>query len=197
MGKRLVILASGSGSNAQALLDRDDLGATVAAVIADVDGAPVLERARAAGVEAVCVDRRAYADRSAWESALVDAVQTRAPDLVVLAGFMRILSGDFVRRWPLLNVHPSLLPSFPGAHAVEDALAHGAKVTGVTVHFVVEDVDAGPIVAQAPVPIEPDDTPDTLHARMKAVEHHLLPHAVALFCADRLSVDGRTVRILS
>ena len=196
MSKRLVVLASGSGTNAQALLDRRDLGATVVAVVADVEEAGVLDRARAAGAEAVCVDRRAYDDRSAWEQALIAAVQDRAPDLVVLAGFMRILSGDFVRRWPILNVHPSLLPSFPGAHAVEDALAHGVKVTGVTVHFVVEEVDAGPIVAQAAVPIAPGDTADTLHARMKSVEHELLPEAVALFCADRLQVEGRIVRIL-
>jgi phosphoribosylglycinamide formyltransferase-1 len=196
MGKRLVVLASGTGSNAQALLDRGDLGATVVALVADVADAGALQRAEAAGAEAVCVDRHAYDDRATWETALIDAVEQRTPDLVVLAGFMRILPGDFVRRWPILNVHPSLLPAFPGAHAVDDALAHGVKVTGVTVHFVVEEVDAGPIVAQAPVAVEEGDTPDTLHARMKAVEHQLLPDAVALFCADRLAVDGRTVRIL-
>jgi phosphoribosylglycinamide formyltransferase-1 len=195
MGKRLVVLASGSGSNAQALLDRDDLGGSVAAVVTDVATAGVIARAEAAGVEAVCVDRAAYPDRATWEAALIDAVAQREPDLVVLAGFMRILSGAFVSRWPILNVHPSLLPSFPGAKAVEDALAHGVKVTGVTVHFVVEEVDAGPIVAQQAVPIEPGDTPDSLHDRIKAVEHRLLPDAVALFCTDRLTVDGRTVRI--
>ena len=195
MGKRLVVLASGSGSNAQALLDRDDLGGDVVAVVTDVATAGVIARADAAGVEAVCVDRTAYADRATWEAALIDAVAQREPDLVVLAGFMRILSGAFVSRWPILNVHPSLLPSFPGAKAAEDALAHGVKVTGVTVHFVVEEVDAGPIVAQQAVPIEPDDTPASLHDRIKAVEHQLLPHAVALFCTDRLTVDGRIVRI--
>ena len=195
MGKRLVVLASGSGSNAQALLAREDLGGDVVAVVSDVATAGVLARAEAAGVEAVCVDRAAYADRATWEAALIAAVAEREPDLVVLAGFMRILSGAFVSRWPILNVHPSLLPSFPGAKAVEDALQHGAKVTGVTVHFVVEEVDAGPIVAQQVVPIDPDDTPESLHDRIKAVEHRLLPDAVALFCTDRLSVDGRTVRI--
>ena len=197
MGKRVVILASGAGSNAQALLDRDDLGATVVAVVTDVPGAAVRDRARAAGVEDVCVDRTAYADRATWEAALIQQVADRAPDLVVLAGFMRILSGDFVRRWPTLNVHPSLLPAFPGAHAVDDALAHGVKVTGVTVHFVVEEVDAGPIVAQEAIGIDPSDTPDSLHARLKALEHRLLPDSVALFCADRLAVDGRHVRIIS
>ena len=195
MGKRLVVLASGSGSNAQALLDRRDLGGDIVAVVADVPDAGVLRRAEAAGVDRVCVDRHAYPDRNTWEAALIAAVADRAPDLVVLAGFMRILSGAFVRRWPILNVHPSLLPSFPGAHAVSDALEHGVKVTGVTVHFVVEEVDAGPIVAQEAVAIAPDDTSDSLHERLKAVEHRLLPDAVALFCADRLDVAGRTVRI--
>jgi len=193
VGKRIVVLASGAGSNAQAVLDRPDLN--VVAVVADVPGAGVLARAEAAGVESVCVDRGGYADRPTWEAALIGAVDARRPDLVVLAGFMRILSGDFVRRWPTLNVHPSLLPAFPGAHAVEDALAHGVKVTGVTVHFVVEEVDAGPIVAQEALDVHPDDTPETLHERMKAVEHRLLPDAIALFCADRLLVTGRHVRI--
>lgn len=196
MAKRVVILASGAGSNAQALLERDDLGATIAAVVTDVAGAGVLDRAAAAGVEGVCVDRKGYGERTSWEAALTEQVAQRAPDLVVLAGFMRILSADFVRRWPILNVHPSLLPAFPGAHAVDDALAHGVKVTGVTVHFVVEEVDAGPIVAQDAVAIRQDDTAASLHERLKALEHRLLPESVALFCADRLAVDGRHVRII-
>ena len=195
MGKRLVVLASGNGSNAQALLDRDDLGGDIVAVVADVPDAGVLKRAEAAGVEGVCVDRRGYDDRTTWETDLISTVADRAPDLVILAGFMRILSGAFVRRWPILNVHPSLLPAFPGAHAVEDALEHGVKVTGVTVHFVVEEVDAGPIVVQEAVAVAPDDTADSLHDRLKSIEHRLLPDAVALFCADRLERAGRTVRI--
>jgi phosphoribosylglycinamide formyltransferase 1 len=197
MAKRVVILASGAGSNAQALLDRDDLGAEIVAVVTDVPSAGVLKRAADAGVEGVCVDRTAYENRATWESALTAQVADRAPDLVVLAGFMRILSADFVRRWPILNVHPSLLPAFPGAHAVADALAHGVKVTGVTVHFVVEEVDAGPIVAQDAVAIDDSDTVESLHDRLKHLEHRLLPESVALFCADRLRVDGRHVRIIS
>nr|MBA2529152.1 phosphoribosylglycinamide formyltransferase [Euzebyales bacterium] len=135
-------------------------------------------------------------DRAAWEAELAATVAAAGPDLVVLAGFMRILPGAFVARWPTLNVHPSLLPAFPGAHAVREALAYGVKVTGATVHFVVEQVDAGPIVAQQGVAVAPDDTPDTLHARIQVVERRLLPDCVALFCADRLAVDGRHVRIL-
>ncbi len=118
-------------------------------------------------------------------------------EIVCLAGFMRLFTPWFIERWRdrLLNIHPSLLPAFPGAHAVEDALAYGCKVTGVTVHFVVEEVDAGPIVAQHAVGIEADDTVESLHARLKAVEHRLLPECVGLFCADRLHVSGRHVRI--
>lgn len=196
MGKRLTVLVSGSGTNLQALLDRDDLGGRVQLVVADVPGAGGLDRARAAGVDTAVVDRKAFADRSAWEAELAEAVTASAPDLVVLAGFMRILSAEFVRRWPILNVHPSLLPAFPGAHAVEEALAWGVKVTGVTVHFIDEQVDHGPIVAQEAVAIAADDTPEALHARIKTVEHRLLPEAVARFCHDRLAVDGRMVRIL-
>ena len=196
MRRRIVVLASGSGSNAQALLDADDLGGEVVAVVTDVPGVGALKRAEAAGAEARCVDRAGYDDRQTWESALTEAVAQLSPDLVVLAGFMRILSGGFVRRWPLLNVHPSLLPAFPGAHAVRDALDHGVKVTGATVHFVVEEVDAGPIVLQEAVAIAGDDDEDSLHERIKVVEHRLLPSAVELFCRDRLSITGRNVRIL-
>jgi phosphoribosylglycinamide formyltransferase-1 len=194
--KRIVVLASGSGSNAQALLDANDLGGAVVAIVTDVPDAGVLQRAADARVEGVCVDRKGFGDRATWEAALVDTVAARQPDLVVLAGFMRILTGKFVNRWPTLNVHPSLLPAFPGAHAVQDALHHGVKVTGVTVHLVVEEVDAGPIIAQEAVAIRSDDTPDTLHDRLKTIEHRLLPHAVALFCGDRLDIQGRHVRIL-
>jgi formyltetrahydrofolate-dependent phosphoribosylglycinamide formyltransferase len=195
--KRIAVLVSGSGSNLQALLDHGHLGGRVVLVVADRPGATGLERARAAGVEAGCVDRAAYGDRAAWEAALAAAVEAAEADLVVLAGFMRILSAAFVARWPILNVHPSLLPAFPGAHAVADALEHGVRVTGATVHFVTADVDAGPIVAQQAVPVEADDTPERLHARIKQVEHELLPTAVSLFCRDRLVVDGRNVRIRS
>ncbi len=193
--KRVVVLLSGAGSNLQALLERS-LGGQVVRVVSDQLGAGALDLARARNVEAVAVDRREFADRQAWEKALREVVTEAAPDVVVLAGFMRILSGAFVSRWPTLNVHPSLLPAFPGAHAVADALRHGVKVTGATVHFVVEQVDAGPIVAQESVAVRSNDTIETLHARIKAVEHRLLPDSVTLFCHDRLAIDGRRVRIL-
>jgi phosphoribosylglycinamide formyltransferase 1 len=195
VGRRVVVLISGSGSNLQALLDAPAVSGDIVAVVSDVVGAGGLERAQRAGVATVVVDRKAHSDRPAWEAALTEAVADLAPDVVVLAGFMRILSGAFVRRWPILNVHPSLLPAFPGAHAVDDALAYGVKVTGATVHFVVEEVDAGPIVLQDAVPVLPGDDAAALHERIKAVEHRLLPIAVDLFCSDRLVVDGRHVRI--
>jgi phosphoribosylglycinamide formyltransferase-1 len=193
--KRVVVLVSGAGSNLRALLERSRHGEVVL-VVSDSPGAGGLALARARDIDAVAVDRREYAHRQTWEEALLEVVAEAAADLVVLAGFMRILSGGFVRRWPTLNVHPSLLPAFPGAQAVTDALRHGVKVTGATVHFVEEQVDAGPIVAQESVVVAANDTIETLHARIKAVEHRLLPHCVDLFCSDRLAVDGRRVRIL-
>jgi phosphoribosylglycinamide formyltransferase 1 len=195
VGKRLVVLLSGTGSNLTALLSRADLGGQIELVISDRAEAAGLERARQAGVATACVPFGAFADRASWELALRARLDAVTPDLVILAGFMRILSGELVRRWPLMNVHPSLLPAFPGAHAVADALAHGVKVTGSTVHFVDELVDHGPIIAQEPVCVRPSDTIEALHERIKAVEHRLLPHCVRLFCEDRLEVCGRHVRI--
>ncbi|MBA2577896.1 MAG: phosphoribosylglycinamide formyltransferase [Euzebyaceae bacterium] len=193
--KRLAVLVSGAGTNLQALLDGDDLGGAVTVVVSDRSGAAGLERARRAGIEAVAVEPAGYADRASWEGALVSAVAAGAPDLVVLAGFLRILSRRFVDRWPVLNVHPSLLPAFPGAHAVDDALAYGVKVTGATVHFVDEQVDHGPIVAQRVVEVRPGDDAGTLHDRIQRAEHEVLPACVRLFCSGRLTVDGRHVRI--
>jgi phosphoribosylglycinamide formyltransferase-1 len=193
--KRLVVLASGSGTNLQALLDAADLGGEVVAVVSDRPGARALDRARDRGLPATTVVLGS--DRPAWEAELVREVVRHDPDLVVLAGFMRILSAAFVNRWPVINVHPSLLPAFPGAHAIDDALAWGVKVVGVTVHFVDEQVDHGPIVAQEAVRVRDDDTPASLHARVQAVEHRLLPDAVRAFCAGQLKTEGRHVRIIT
>lgn len=196
MGKQLTVLVSGTGSNLQALLDHGALGGQITRVVADRPSAGGLDRARAHAIEAVAVAPHDHPDRPAWEAALAATVADAQPDLVVLAGFMRILSPGFVNRWPIMNVHPSLLPAFPGARAVAEALHWGVKVSGVTVHFVDEQVDHGPIVAQEAVPVRPDDTPETLHARIQPVEHRLLPECVSLFCHDRLAIDGRYVRIL-
>lgn len=195
--KRIVVLISGSGSNLQALLDADDLGGgRVVLVASDRAGVKGLDRAHAAGVPACVVAPSDHQDRAAWEAALADVVAEAGPDLVVLAGFMKILSAAFVERWTIVNVHPSLLPAFPGAQAPAEALAWGVKVTGATVHLVDEQVDHGPILGQRAVTVEPHDTVATLHARIQTVEHVLLPECVRALCAGRVVVEGRTTRIL-
>jgi phosphoribosylglycinamide formyltransferase 1 len=178
--KRIAVLVSGSGTNLQALLDHPDLGGDIVLVLSDRPGVQALSRAAEAGVPTAVVAFGDYDDRGAWDAALAERIADAEPDLVVLAGFMRILAPDLVARWPMINTHPALLPAFPGAHAVRDALAHGVKVTGATVHWVVEEVDAGPIIAQEAVTIAPDDTQETLHERIKTVEHRLLCEAVRM-----------------
>ena len=192
---RIVVLISGSGTNLQALIDTDDLGGDIVLVAADRHGAGGLDRAAAVGIDTATVALSDHPDRDAWEVALAEAIAGAEPDLVVLAGFMRILTGRVVTRWPTVNVHPSLLPAFPGAHAPAEAVAWGVKVSGCTVHYVDEQVDHGPIIAQEAVPLDPTDDADTLHARIQAVEHRLLPEVVALICAGRVAVEGRHVRI--
>jgi phosphoribosylglycinamide formyltransferase 1 len=195
VGRRVVVLASGTGTNLDALLEADFAGSVVA-VVTDRHDAGALTRARDAGIPASTVGFREFTDRDSWAGALSERIASSDPDLVVLAGFMRILPAQVVSRWPMLNVHPSLLPAFPGSRAVESALEWGVKVTGSTVHFVDEQVDHGPIVLQEAVEVREDDDAGSLHRRIKTVEHRLLPEAVALFCAGRLRVDGRYVRIL-
>lgn len=195
MGRRVVVLISGSGSNLQALLDADDLGGDIVLVGSDRPGVLGLKRAEAAGVPTAVVPFADYEVRDDWDRALFDRVADAQPDLVVAAGFMRLLAPRWIQRWPVLNTHPALLPSFPGAHGVRDALAYGVKVTGATVMFIDDGVDTGPIVAQAAVPVLDGDDEITLHERIKTVEHRLLSDAVKLFCSDRLVVDGRHVRI--
>jgi phosphoribosylglycinamide formyltransferase-1 len=194
------VLASGRGSNLQALLDAcaaPGFPARVTVVISDRQHAAALERARAAGIEALWIDPRGFGDREGFDLALVRELEARKVGLVCLAGFMRILSPACVRALAgrALNIHPSLLPAFPGLHAQRQALEHGAKVSGATVHFVAEGVDAGPIVLQAAVPVEPDDTEETLSARILAEEHRLYPAAVRLFAESRLEIVGRRVII--
>ncbi|WP_082697083.1 MULTISPECIES: phosphoribosylglycinamide formyltransferase [Kocuria] len=175
---RIVVMVSGSGTNLQAVLDavrEGRIDVEIAAVGADRP-CTGLERARQAGVETFLVRPGDHPDRTRWNRALQAAVAAREPDRVLFAGFMRIVDAEFVEAFAgrIINTHPSLLPSFPGAHAVRDALAHGVKVTGVTVHEVVADVDAGPILAQAAVPVADGDTEAQLHERIKAAERELL-----------------------
>lgn len=198
---RLAVLVSGSGTNLQALLDAiaadPDFGGDVVVVGSDQPDAGGLDRARRAGIATVSTAVSDHPDRATWEDALVAALQDHRPDAVVLAGFMRILSGAFLRHWPgrVINTHPSILPAFRGAHAVREALDWGVKVTGCTVHLVDEQVDHGPIVAQRVVEVREDDDEDSLHDRIKAVEHELMPACVKLLCQGRLHLDGRHVRV--
>ena len=181
--KRIVILISGRGSNMQAIVDAcaaERWPARVAAVISNRPGAAGLASAEARGISTVVVDHTAFADRERFDAALACAIDVHSPDLVVLAGFMRILTGQFVRRYEgrLVNVHPSLLPAFPGFNTHQRAIDAGRKVTGATVHFVMPEVDHGTIIAQAVVQVRPGDTAATLAARVLEVEHRLYPRAV-------------------
>lgn len=175
MPSRIVVLASGSGTLLQALLD-SPVRPSIVAVGSDVPDCQALERASSAGVATFALPLSSFPDRPAWAASLLSSVQSFAPDWVVSAGFMRILSADFVAAFSgrILNTHPALLPSFPGAHGVRDALAYGVKVTGCTVHLVDEGVDTGPILAQRAVEVLPDDDEASLHERIKVVERELL-----------------------
>ncbi len=197
---RVGVLASGRGSNLQALLDagsRPDYPARVVVVVSDREDARALARARAAGVSSLFVNPKDHGDRPAYDAVLTKTLEHHEVGLVCLAGFLRILSPVFVRAWQgrLMNVHPSLLPAFPGLHAQRQALDHGVRIAGATVHFVDEGVDTGPIVLQAAVPVEATDTEETLAARILIEEHRVYPEAVRLFAEGRLHVTGRQVSI--
>jgi phosphoribosylglycinamide formyltransferase-1 len=181
---RLVVLASGSGTTLQAILDDPELAGQVRAAGTDVPGCPAMERAAAAGLPTFAVALADHPDRAAWNAALADAVAGHEPDLVVLAGFMRLLAPAVVNRFRIVNTHPALLPEFPGAHAIRDALAAGAGVTGVTVHWVDEGVDTGPVIAQVKVPVEPGDDEESLRARVQAAEKPLYVATLKQLCQD-------------
>jgi len=197
---RVVVLVSGSGTLLAALLEAaagDGYPAEVVAVGADRAGITGLQRAGRAGVPAFTVSLRDHPDRAAWDRALTAATAAHEPDLVVSAGFRKILGPRFLARFDgrVLNTHPALLPAFPGARAVADALEHGVRVTGATVHFVDAGVDTGPIVAQRAVEVEPDDTEELLHERIKVVERRLLVDTVADLTRHGATVHGRRVRL--
>lgn len=195
------VLASGRGTNFQSLIDaaeRGELDVDVAVLVCNVPGAPVIERAQKAGVGVAVIDHTKFGkDREAWEQEALRVLKEHEVDLVVLAGFMRLLTPHFIDAFPhrILNIHPSLLPAFPGAHGHRDALAYGAKVTGLTIHIVDASHDEGPVVLQKAVPILDDDTEEALAARILEWEHRLYPLAVRLFAEGRLTVEGRRVAI--
>ena len=195
---RLAVLASGRGSNLGAILAvcrRPDFPAHVVVVVSDRERAPALDLAREAGVDAVFLDPKAYGDRTAYDAALLATLDGYRPGLVCLAGYMRILTPPVARSWAgrLVNIHPSLLPAFPGLHAQRQALDYGVKLAGATVHFVEEGIDTGPIIVQASVPVLPEDTEESLSARILVEEHRIYPEAIRLFAAGRLVIRGRRV----
>ncbi|MFE0026511.1 phosphoribosylglycinamide formyltransferase [Amycolatopsis sp. NPDC059021] len=193
---KIVVLASGSGTLLQALLDaagRSGYPAKIVAVGADRLGIEALARAERAGVPSFTVRVADHPDRAAWDKALTEATAAYQPDLVVSAGFMKILGGEFLGRFAVVNTHPALLPSFPGMHAVRDALAAGVRVTGSTVHFADAGVDTGPIIAQEAVTVEPGDDEDVLHERIKAVERRLLVETIERLGRGGCTIDGRKV----
>jgi phosphoribosylglycinamide formyltransferase-1 len=197
---RVGVLASGRGSNFRALAEAAACGripASVVVLVTDRAGAPALAVARELRIEAVVVDPKQHPSREAHEKAVIGVLEERRVGLVCLAGYMRLLSAGFVAHFAgrLLNIHPSLLPAFPGLHPQRQALAHGVRVSGATVHFVDEGVDTGPVVLQAAVPVEPDDTEESLAARILVEEHRIYPEAVRLFAERRLEIRGRRVDI--
>ncbi len=196
----LGVLCSGRGTNLQSIMAAVASGqipAEIGIVLTDKPEAKALDRAEKAGLVHVCVDRRQCASKQEFEEKLVKALQEAGVTLVILAGFMRILSPYFVQRFKgrILNIHPSLLPSFGGAHAHRDVLAYGVKVSGCTIHFVDEGMDSGPIILQDTVPVLDDDTEDTLAARVLEKEHVLYPRAIELYLKDKLQIEGRQVKI--
>ena len=195
---RIAVLISGRGSNLAALL-RNDCGGAVVVVGSNKAEAKGLNIARDAGIANFVVDHKHFETREAFDAALVAALNEYRPDLVVLAGFMRILTPVFTTVFAgrLINIHPSLLPSFPGVDTHERALAEGVKLHGCTVHFVTPELDRGPIIAQAAVQVDDDDTPETLAAKVIMQEHQVLPYAVRLFCEGRLQIDGLRVQTLA
>ncbi len=195
----VAVFVSGSGSNLAAILDRQatdpNFGAKVVLVLSDRPGVRALQRAEAAGVPTEVVDWAAYGDRETFTGAVCDATKGHGAEAIILAGFMRILGPEAIAQFPLriLNTHPALSPAFAGVHAIREAIRYGVKVTGVTVHFVDEQVDHGPIIAQQAIRVDPADDETSLLARVQAVEHRLYPDAIDAFAKGRLRVEGRKV----
>ena len=196
---KIAVLASGSGTNLQSLLDAQTRGALapgrIVVVGSNVPGCQALARATAAGVDTFALSHRAFADRAAFDVALLAELQSRDIELVVLAGFMRILTSEFLARFPdrVVNIHPSLLPAFPGIHAQAQAFQYGVKLAGCTVHFVEPAMDSGPIIAQAAIPVRDDDNEDSLRLRILSEEHRIFPEAVQAIASGRVRRDGRHV----
>jgi phosphoribosylglycinamide formyltransferase-1 len=198
--KKIAVFASGKGSNFSAIMrqiERGRLACSCALLVCDTPGAPVLEKAERAGVPVFLLTRESCASREEFERRILRELRAKKVDLVVLAGFMRIIGATLINafRDRIINIHPALLPAFKGAHAIQDAFEYGAKLTGVTVHFVDEKTDHGPIILQAPLPVKESENVGELEERIHRLEHRLYPLAIRLFVEGRLKVTGRKVRI--
>ena len=200
MPLNIAILASGSGSNAQAMIDKAAAGVldvNICCIVCNRPGATVIERARKAGVPCVVLDHKEFADRESFDLAVVQTLQDHGAQLIVLAGYMRILSTAFLEAFSgrVINIHPALLPSFPGVHGGSDACEYGVKISGCTVHFVEEKMDSGPVIIQAAVPVNPGEEVDDLMQRIHAMEHRIYPQAIQWFAQNRINVWGREVHV--
>lgn len=198
--KKFAVFVSGSGTNLQVIIDKVKEGyipGEIALVVSDNKDAYALERARRAGIPTFCFNPKDYKSREEYEKIIIEELERRGVEFIVLAGFMRVLTPFFVRRYKnrILNIHPALLPSFPGTHGVRDALNYGVKVTGVTVHFVDEGVDTGPIILQEAEKVRDDDTEESLHQRLHKIEYRLYPLAIKLFIEGKLEIEGRKVKV--
>jgi phosphoribosylglycinamide formyltransferase-1 len=197
---KIGVLVSGRGSNLQALIDAvssKKIKAEISVVISNVPGVAALERAKKNGIKAVVIDGREHSDKSSYEKQIIRTLEENQVGLVCLAGYMKLLSPELVKHFSgrVMNIHPALLPAFPGLHVQRKALEYGVKISGCTVHFVDEGCDTGPIIIQAAVPVLDDDTEETLSARILEQEHRIYPEAVRLFAEGKLKVEGRSVKI--
>jgi len=198
--KKFAVFVSGNGTNLQVIIDavnRKEIPGQIALVVSDNPSAYAVVRAKNAGIETFVFNPKDYNSRQDYEKIIVGELEKRSVDFIVLAGFMRVLTPFFIRKYKnkILNIHPALLPSFPGAHGVRDALNYGVKVTGVTVHFVDEGVDTGPIIFQEPERVRDDDTEESLHQRLHKIEYRIYPLAIKLFIEDKLVIEGRKVKV--
>ena len=195
--KNVAVFVSGAGTNLQAIIDANISAANIAVVLSNKPDAFALDRALNHGIQVEVVDHKEFDGREAFEAEIIERLSKYDIDLVVLAGFMRILTPYFVNNYKdrIINLHPALLPSFPGMHTAKQALEYGVKITGVTVHFVDDGVDTGPIILQTTVPVDDNDTEETLLEKIHREEHRIFPEAVRLFCEGRLSISGRKVSI--
>ncbi len=195
------VLVSGSGSNLQSIIDRIEEGkldAVIKVVISNIPGVYALERAKKHGIPVEVIEHKSYPDRESFDRAMVEILRSHGVELVVMAGFMRVLTPYFLRSFPMkiMNIHPALLPAFPGIHVQKKAVEYGVKFSGCTVHFADEGVDTGPIIIQAVVPVLDNDTEESLAARILKEEHRIYPRAIALYAAGRLRISGRKVAVL-